>query len=297
MRSAHTRRQTTLAKLIENRRPHRGALPLPSCWISRLSLFGDGTAGMEHGPLRDWRKRAERLGQPAGYNIVILSDRAVSAGPHSYIKAVGKGLMKVMSKMGISTYQSYCGAQIFDAVGLKQRVRRRSISPAPRPRSRAPAPRTSRAKPRAVMPKPSATIRFCAKCWTSAANTPFRMRGEAHMHGPRRPSRSCSTRVRGKGSQDLPEYARILNEQSALAHDHPRPVPHQRRERRRPCAGRRSIRSRKPPRKSSSASPPARCRFGSISREAHTTLAIAMNRIGGKSNTGEGGEEPTASSR
>jgi hypothetical protein len=49
-----------------------------------------------------------------------------------YIKSVGKGMLKVMSKMGISTYQSYCGAQIFDAVGLQVRIRRRSISSAPR---------------------------------------------------------------------------------------------------------------------------------------------------------------------
>jgi glutamate synthase (NADPH/NADH) large chain len=62
-----------------------------------------------------------------------------------YIKAIGKGILKVMSKMGISTYQSYCGAQIFDAVGLSERFRRRSISPAPRPRSRASAsPRSPR---------------------------------------------------------------------------------------------------------------------------------------------------------
>ena len=50
-----------------------------------------------------------------------------------------------------------------------------------------------------------------------------------------------------------------------------------------------------PARESSSASQPARCRYGSISKEAHETLAIAMNRIGGKSNTGEGGEDPAAS--
>ena len=51
---------------------------------------------------------------------------------YRYIKSIGKGILKVMSKMGISTYQSYCGAQIFDAVGLKSRLRRASISPAPR---------------------------------------------------------------------------------------------------------------------------------------------------------------------
>ena len=47
-----------------------------------------------------------------------------------YIKAVSKGILKVMSKMGISTYQSYCGAQIFDAIGLSQGLRRRPTSPA-----------------------------------------------------------------------------------------------------------------------------------------------------------------------
>ena len=50
-----------------------------------------------------------------------------------YIKAVGKGILKVMSKMGISTYQSYCGAQIFDAVGLSSAPSSTSSSPAPHP--------------------------------------------------------------------------------------------------------------------------------------------------------------------
>ena len=64
-----------------------------------------------------------------------------------YIKAVDKGILKVMSKMGISTYQSYCGAQIFDAVGLVERLRRRAISPAPPPRSKASACARSPRKP------------------------------------------------------------------------------------------------------------------------------------------------------
>ena len=57
----------------------------------------------------------------------------------NYIKAVGKGILKVMSKMGISTYQSYCGAQIFDAVGLAPATSSRNISPAPPPPSKASA--------------------------------------------------------------------------------------------------------------------------------------------------------------
>jgi glutamate synthase (NADPH/NADH) large chain len=68
----------------------------------------------------------------------------------NYIKAVGKGILKVMSKMGISTYQSYCGAQIFDAVGLSSEFVD-NTSPAPRPRSRAlacPGRRGNRAPPR-----------------------------------------------------------------------------------------------------------------------------------------------------
>jgi glutamate synthase (NADPH/NADH) large chain len=78
-------------------------------------------------------------------------------GGHRYIKSIGKGILKVMSKMGISTYQSYCGAQIFDAVGLSTEFVR-SISPAPRRRSRASAwPRSPRN--RAAPPRRSPTIR------------------------------------------------------------------------------------------------------------------------------------------
>ena len=64
----------------------------------------------------------------------LLPDERRQSSPRPrerYIKAVSKGLLKVMSKMGISTYQSYCGAQIFDAVGLVRRGSSTSTSPAP----------------------------------------------------------------------------------------------------------------------------------------------------------------------
>ncbi len=59
----------------------------------------------------------------------------------NYIKALNKGILKVMSKMGISTLQSYCGAQIFEAIGLEQGVRRHATSPARRRASAASASR------------------------------------------------------------------------------------------------------------------------------------------------------------
>ncbi len=88
-----------------------------------------------------------------------------------YIKSIGKGLLKVMSKMGISTYQSYCGAQIFDAVGLRASSSTH-ISSAPPPRSRASASTRSPKRPCAAIASPSATRRSIAMRSMSAANTP-----------------------------------------------------------------------------------------------------------------------------
>jgi glutamate synthase (NADPH/NADH) large chain len=121
----------------------------------------------------------------------------------------------------------------------------------------------------------------------------YRIRGEAM---PGRPSRGRSLQhaVRGKSQDRYKAFAKIVNEQSErlltirglFKIKGPKTAASR-------C---RSTRS-KPAPISSSASPTGAMSFGSISREAHTTLAIAMNRIGGKSNTGEGGEEPTATCR
>ena len=83
-----------------------------------------------------------------------------------YIKSIDKGILKVMSKMGISTYQSYCGAQIFDAVGLTQRFRRRVLLRHRDHASRASASPRSPRRPRAATATPSATspvLRACAR--------------------------------------------------------------------------------------------------------------------------------------
>jgi glutamate synthase (NADPH/NADH) large chain len=111
----------------------------------------------------------------------------------NYIKAIGKGILKVMSKMGISTYQSYCGAQIFEAVGLSSELRRQVLHrhrdhhrrhrPSTSPRK--PCAATGRLRRRPVWPQ--------RRCSTSAANTPPHARRGAHVDAGRG-SPSCSTR-------------------------------------------------------------------------------------------------------
>ncbi len=201
----------------------------------------------------------------------------------NFLKAIGKGIMKVMSKMGISTYQSYCGAQIFDAVGL--------------------------------------STKFIDKCFTGTASTiegvgfkeiaeeavtrhrnaygdsplyrsmldvggdyQFRLRGEAHAWSPDSVGK-LQHAVRGGSYAGFKEFTQTINDQSERLltirglmdfRFADQPIP---------------IEEVEPAKEIVKRFATGAMSFGSISREAHTTLAIAMNRIGGKSNTGEGGEE------
>ena len=101
-----------------------------------------------------------------------------------FIKAICKGLYKVMSKMGISTYQSYCGAQIFEAVGLQTALRRQVLHRHGEQR-RGHRPVRGRRGGRAPASRSrSATIRCCATCSTPGGEYQYRMRGEAHMWTP-----------------------------------------------------------------------------------------------------------------
>jgi glutamate synthase (NADPH/NADH) large chain len=204
-----------------------------------------------------------------------------------YIKSIGKGLLKVMSKMGISTYQSYCGAQIFDAVGLKAdfvskyfvgthtRVEGVGLAEIAEETAR----RHADAFGDAQMYKTALDV---------GGEYAYRTRGEDHAWT----AESVSTlqhAVRGNSLERYKAFAKILNEQSERlltlrglfkiksADDEKRkPVPLDQVEPAKDIVRRFAT---------------GAMSFGSISREAHTTLAIAMNRIGGKSNTGEGGEE------
>ncbi len=204
-----------------------------------------------------------------------------------YIKSVGKGLLKVMSKMGISTYQSYCGAQIFDAVGLKSDFVAEYFTGT-----------ATRIEGVGLQQIAEESVRRHRDAFGDApiyrgaldvgGEYQFRIRGEDHVWTAATVS-TLQHAVRGNLPDQYRAYAKVSNEQSerlltirglfrlkSAEEDGRKPVPLDEVESaesivRRFATGAMS--------------------FGSISREAHTTLAIAMNRIGGKSNTGEGGEE------
>jgi len=202
----------------------------------------------------------------------------------NYVKAVGKGLRKVMSKMGISTYQSYCGAQIFEAIGLNSAFvatyfagTATQVEGIGLAEIAEEAVRTHRG---AFSDDP-----VLADTLDCGGEYAFRVRGEAHMWTPDAIAK-LQHATRSGNAATYKEYADIINDQSQR------------------LMTLRGLFELKP------ASPPVALeevesakdivkRFatgamslGSISTEAHTTLAVAMNRIGGRSNTGEGGEDP-----
>jgi len=213
-----------------------------------------------------------------------------------YIKAVGKAMLKVMAKMGISTYQSYCGAQIFDAVGLRQTfVNKYFTGTATKVEGiglREIARETVERHKAAFGNMP-----VLENALEVGGEYAFRVRGEAHVWRPGTVAdlqhavrgTDNADAMNGKIPQKYRDFAKGINEQSEQlmtlrgmfrirsAEDMGRkPVPLEEVEPAKEIVKRFST---------------GAMSFGSISREAHTTLAIAMNRIGGKSNTGEGGEE------
>ncbi len=202
----------------------------------------------------------------------------------NYIKAVGKGLLKVMSKMGISTYQSYCGAQIFDAVGLSSEFVDKYFTGTATTIEgagwREIAEETVRRHRDAYGDNPIYRTMLDA-----GGDYAFRLRGEAHAWTPNSVAK-LQHAVRANDAADYESFARSINEQN---------------ERLLTLRGLMEMKWAETPVPLDEVEPASEIvkrfatgamSFGSISREAHTTLAIAMNRIGGKSNTGEGGEEP-----
>ncbi|HMK88717.1 MAG TPA: glutamate synthase large subunit, partial [Methylocystis sp.] len=205
-----------------------------------------------------------------------------------YIKAIDKGILKVMSKMGISTYQSYCGAQIFDAVGLAQSFVDKYFTGT-----------TTRVEGVGLAEIARETTRRHRLAFGDApvyrdaldvgGDYAYRLRGETHSWTPQTVS-LLQHAVRGNSRDQYRAFARLLNEQDAnplylrglfrikgAEEDGRAPV---------------SLDEVEPAKEIVKRFATGAMSFGSISREAHTTLAIAMNRIGGRSNTGEGGEEP-----
>jgi glutamate synthase (NADPH/NADH) large chain len=213
----------------------------------------------------------------------LPSDLDESEISRRYIKAIGKGLLKVFSKMGISTYQSYCGAQIFDAVGLKTAfVDEYFIGTASLIEGagiREIAEEAARWHQDAYGNNP-----IYADALDVGGDYAFRLRGEAHVWTPDTIAK-LQHATRANNAQTFAEFSRLVDEQN---------------ENLRTLRGLFEFRFAEQPIPLEEVEPASAIvkrfatgamSFGSISREAHTTLAIAMNRLGGKSNTGEGGEE------
>ncbi len=207
---------------------------------------------------------------------------AATAKKH-FIKAIGKGLNKVMSKMGISTYQSYCGAQIFEAIGLNSGFvaefftgTATQIEGIGLAEVAEEAARTHRA---AFGADP-----VLANALDAGGEYAWRTRGEEHMWTPDSIAK-LQNATRTNNANTYKEYAALINQQATklktlrgLFELKPAgaPVPLEEVEAAKEIVKRFAT---------------GAMSLGSISTEAHTTLAIAMNRIGGKSNTGEGGED------
>ena len=211
----------------------------------------------------------------------LSADKAIT----NYIKAIGKGLSKVMSKMGISTYMSYCGAQIFEAIGLSKAFVDKYFRGT-----------ASQVEGIGVFEVAEEALRMhraafgndpvLAQMLDAGGEYAWRTRGEEHMWTPDAIAKLQHS-VRANRFETYREYAQLINDQSrrhmtlrglfefkvdpakAIAIDEVEPAAEIVK---RFATGAMSL--------------------GSISTEAHTTLAVAMNRIGGKSNTGEGGEDP-----
>ena len=215
----------------------------------------------------------------------LAGDLSAEKAIYNYVKAVGKGLSKIMSKMGVSTYMSYCGAQLFEAIGLEKDMVEKYFRGT-----------ASQVGGIGVFEIAEEAIRMHRAAFgddpvletmlDAGGEYAWRVRGEEHMWTPDAIAKLQHS-TRANKFDTYKEYAQLINDQSrrhmtlrglfefridparAIAVDQVEPASEIVK---RFASGAMSL--------------------GSISTEAHATLAVAMNRIGGKSNTGEGGEDP-----
>ena len=204
---------------------------------------------------------------------------------YNYIKAIGKGLSKIMSKMGVSTYMSYCGAQLFEAIGLDKPLVDKYFRGT-----------ASQIGGIGVFQVAEEALRMhrdafgdspvLASMLDAGGEYAWRVRGEEHMWTPDAIAKLQHSARAGK-FETYKEYAQIINDQSKrhmtlrglfeFKVDPAKAIP---------------LEEVEPASEIVKRFATGAMSLGSISTEAHSTLAVAMNRIGGKSNTGEGGEDP-----
>ncbi|MEA3395549.1 MAG: glutamate synthase-related protein [Pseudomonadota bacterium] len=211
----------------------------------------------------------------------LSADKAI----YNYVKAIGKGLSKIMSKMGVSTYMSYCGAQLFEAIGLNTATVDKYFTGTP-----------SRVEGIGVFEIAEEAIRMhkaafghdplLATMLDAGGEYAWRTRGEEHMWTPDAIAKLQHS-TRANNFNTYKEYAQIINDQNKrhmtlrglfeFKIDPAKAIP---------------VDEVEPASEIVKRFATGAMSLGSISTEAHATLAVAMNRIGGKSNTGEGGEDP-----
>jgi glutamate synthase domain-containing protein 2/glutamate synthase domain-containing protein 1/glutamate synthase domain-containing protein 3 len=201
------------------------------------------------------------------------------------VKAIGKGLLKTISKMGISTIQSYCGAQIFEAVGLDREVVERHFTGTP---SRIGGVGLEQLSREALERHFRAYPRTDREILPVGGVLQWRRNGEVHVWNPDTIAKlqHAVRGVNGDGRMTYREFSAMANDEASRKaqlrgllklRTLPEPIPLEQVEPateivRRFTTGAMSL--------------------GALSREAHETLAVAMNRLGARSNTGEGGEDP-----
>jgi glutamate synthase (NADPH/NADH) large chain len=215
-----------------------------------------------------------------GELVGIDHDKAVK----NYVKAITKGVMKVMSKMGISTAQSYCGAQIFEAIGLNKEIIDKYFTwTASRISGVGLDVIAAEVKARHDRAFPERPLD--GRVLDVGGHYQWRKDGEHHLFNPETVHK-LQYAVRSGNYKVFKEYSELINNQSKRLCTlrglfelkfAEKPIP---------------LEEVEPVESIMKRFKTGAMSYGSISKEAHETLAIAMNRIGGKSNTGEGGEDP-----
>jgi len=221
----------------------------------------------------------------AAMHAELPGDLSADKAIYNYVKAIGKGLSKIMSKMGVSTYMSYCGAQLFEAIGLNSETISKYFTGTP-----------TRVEGIGIFDIAEEAIRthtsafsddpLLAQMLDAGGEYAWRTRGEDHMWTPDAIAKLQHS-TRANNFSTYKEYAQIINDQSRrhmtlrglfeFKIDPSKAIP---------------LDQVEPATEIVKRFATGAMSLGSISTEAHATLAVAMNRIGGKSNTGEGGEDP-----
>ncbi len=215
----------------------------------------------------------------------LPGDLSTEKAVYNYTKAIGKGLSKIMSKMGVSTYMSYCGAQLFEAIGLNRDTIAKFFTGT-----------ASQVEGMGVFEIAEEALRMhraafsddpvLANMLDAGGEYAWRARGEDHMWTPDAIAKLQHS-TRANNWNTYKEYAQLINDQNRrhmtlrglfeFKIDPSKAIP---------------IDEVEPAKEIVKRFATGAMSLGSISTEAHATLAVAMNRIGGKSNTGEGGEDP-----